>query len=192
MMTVVLPDGSELVYDALDIVPVGDRGIPRTVVHRRPAGGNQPAHEITITVKNGVPGVAEFRLIDEAHIRGVEIKLGSVGLDRLVTDWLTKVTYQRGETAGHPDADWVKIYPDTETRRLASVRAIKQARRGTRRRRTTHEHLRKVAETYKAAPLPKHKKVALAFGVDPRTAQRYIEKARAAGLLPPSGKQRKQ
>ena len=35
-------------------------------------------------------------------------------------------------------------------------------------------------------------RVALAFGVDPRTAQRYIEKARAAGLLPPSGKQRKQ
>lgn len=190
-MTMVLPDGSELVYDGQDIVPVGDRGLPRTVLHRRRADSRGPAHEITIEVCDGIPTIAAVKLTAEngAHIRGKDIKLSGAGLDRLVTDWLAKVTYQPGDTAGHPDYDWVQRYPVKVAERAAATRAA--ARRPTRRRRVTAELLRKVAETYKNADPPKHEAIAIAFEVEPRTAQRYIEKAREARLLPPSDRTRK-
>ena len=69
--------------------------------------------------------------------------------------------------------------------RRHAMRTVERARRQTRRRLTVGQ-LHKVAETYRAATPPKHEAIALAFDVSPRTAQRYIEKAREAGLLPPA------
>jgi hypothetical protein len=48
--TRVLPDGGELVYDWARVVPVGDRGIPETVLYRHFGESNQPAYEIRLEV----------------------------------------------------------------------------------------------------------------------------------------------
>ena len=54
----------------------------------------------------------------------------------------------------------------------------------------TDDFLQIVVDTYYAASSARTEAVARAFGVSPRTAQRYIEKARETGLLPKSAETR--
>jgi hypothetical protein len=187
--TRVLPDGGELVYDWARVVPVGDRGIPETVLYRHSGNSNQPAYEIRLEVWDGVPVIAEVKVTAKreqgVHIRAKDIKLAAVDLDSSIAYWLSEVAYQP-EPTRPGRRRWKKGYPVSAAERRDATRAVERARRETRRK-MTNEHLRRVAETYKAASPAKHEAVARAFDVSPRTAQRYIEKARDAGLLPKSG-----
>ncbi len=186
--TLILLDGGDLTYDWTHVVPVGDRGIPKTVVYRHPGDTKRPACEVRIEVWDGVPVVAEVNLAarreDGVLIRAKDIKLGPASLDDLVADWLAEVAH-RHEPAPPGRRRWSKGYPGSAAERQAARQTIERARRQTRRRLTIGQ-LRTVAETYAAANPPKHEAVARAFIVSPRTAQRYIEKAREAGLLPPT------
>ena len=188
--THVLPDGGELVYDGRErIVEVGDRGIPEAVTYRHSGNTTRPACEVRIEVWDGVPVVAEVNLAarreEGAFIRAKDIKLGpAINLDGLIAGWLAEVAY-RPAPARPGRRGWERGWPGSATDRQATMRTIERARRQTRRR-LTKGQLRTVAETYKAANPPKHEAVALAFDVSDRTAQRYIEKAREAGLLPPT------
>ena len=184
MNTLLLRDGGELVWDGTRIVPVGDRGIPEVVIYRHSGDEKQPALQIEIEVRNGVPVIAKVTFTASPEgttgVRGV--KLGSRDVDQSVGYWLTEVTYEPDpDSAG----DWVKRFPVSAAERRSAARAVERATRQTRRR-MSDEQLRRVAEIYQAADPPKHEAVARAFTVEPRTAQRYIEKAREAGFLPPS------
>jgi len=96
-------------------------------------------------------------------------------LEDCVHEWLALLGYKRvgpGKFVGLGRDDL------RESRRV-----ITSARRQTRRK-MTGEHLTAVAEAYNAAKGgPGVEAVAAAFSVSERTAWRYIEKAREAGLL---------
>jgi hypothetical protein len=187
-MTLLLPDGGELTWDGQWIVPVGDRGLPASVIYHHSGDEKRAGLTLRIEVVDGIPEVTEMtftKSADGGQIRPKEVKWGAVTLDRPVTYWLSELTYQRGDEEGH---DWVKRYPVSPAERRAAVAEVKRGRRPTRQRKMTPKLLREIAAAYKAASTPKHEKVAEVFGVTPRTGQRYIEKAREAGLLPPARK----
>jgi hypothetical protein len=194
MMTLVLADGGELTWnpDPARIMPVGDRGLPKTVIYRHSGDKKQPALEIEIEVRKGIPVIAKVTFTAPPEgttgVRGV--KLGTRDIDRSVSYWLAEVAYQPNK-GGRPGHSWVKDYPVSAAERRAAARAVERATRQTRRR-MSDEELRRVAEMYQGADPPKHMAIAKAFIVTPRTAQRYIEKAREAGFLPPSERARKQ
>lgn len=188
MNTLLLRDGGEIVWDGTRIVAVGDRGLPERVVYRHSGDGKQSGLEIEITVRKGVPVTTRVTFFDPTEgttgVRGA--KLGDREVDQLVGLLLPEVTYQPD-----PDDDgWMKRILVDATERRAAARTIERARRQTRRR-MSDEDLHRVAETYQAADPPKHMAIAKAFFVTPRTAQRYIEKAREADFLPPSERTRK-
>jgi hypothetical protein len=188
MDTRILPDGGELIYDRRDIVEVGDRGIPQTVLYRHAGDEKQPAYEVKIEVWNGVPVCTEVKVLakpeDRVPIRAKDIKLVAAELENSISCWLSelafKPAYRRGGKRG-----WERGWPVSAADRRAANKSVEAARRQTRRK-MTDDLLAKVAETYKASSPPKHEAIALAFDVKPRTAQRYIEKAREACLLPPT------
>jgi hypothetical protein len=182
----VLPDGGELETKG-DLVDVGDRRIPETVIYRHSGNAKRPGIEVTIEMWDGVPSVAKVvhtaRRHDGVRIRTKDINLGpGLSLDRLIAGWLAEVAY-RPEPAPPGRRRSSKGWPVSADERRHVMREVEQAQI---RRRLTIGQLRQVAKTYNAAEPPKHEDVAKAFGVSDRTAQRYIEKARAAGLLPPS------
>lgn len=117
-----------------------------------------------------------------AQIRAKEIKWGAVDLYRSIGYWLTEVAYQPGEDGD----DWVKRFPVSAAERRAIAQEVERGRRPTRLRKATPQFLREVAAAYQAAPTPKHEHVGLALGMHARNAQRWIDKARDAGFLPPS------
>ncbi len=188
----VLPDGGELVINGRDaLVDVGDRRIPKVVVYRHPGDTTRPACEVRLEVWDGVPVVADVKLAarreDGVAIRPRDIKLGpAVNLEGRIAGWLAEVAY-RPEPAPAGRRRSSKGSPVSDAERRHVARVVGRARRQTRRRLTTGQ-LRQVAEMYRTAIPPKHEAIALAFDVQPRQAQRYIEKAREAGLLPKSGR----
>jgi hypothetical protein len=185
--TRILLDGGELIYDGMSVVPVGDRGIPKVVTYRHPGDTTRPACEVRIEVWDGVPAVAkvtqEARREDGVQVRVRDIKLGpGLNLEDLIGDWLAEVAYRPVEHPRPGRRGWQRGYPVPDTERRHTKRTVERARR----RRLNAGQLRTVAEMYAAANPPKHEAIALAFDVSPRTAQRYIEKAREAELLPPT------
>lgn len=190
MTTLVLPDGGELTWDGTRIVPVGDRGLPETVMYRHSGDAKRPGLTLRIDVIDGVPRITETTFTASAaggQIRAKELKWGAVNLDRSVSYWLTELAYQPGDD----EHDWVKRYPVSAAERRAAAQEVERGRRPTRQRKATPQLLRQIAAAYKAAPTPKHEHVAKTFGMSPRNAQRYIDKAREAKLLPPSERVRK-
>lgn len=178
-----LPDGGRLVYSP-NVVEVGDRGLPEYVTYQHPGSRTRPALEVAIAVRDGIPAVAEVRVIadpDEGvHIRPTDVRVGALELGAVLDGWLAELTYRRG-----PTGRWYRYDRLSPDERKSARHTIGQAR-GKLRRRMTPELLKQVAELYGTAAPPKHQAIALTFGVNPRTAQKYIERARAEGLLAPS------
>jgi hypothetical protein len=178
-----LPDGGRLVYSP-DIKEVGDRGLPEFVAYQYPGSRTRPAMEVAIAVCDGIPTVTGVHVIadpDEGvYIRPTDIRVGAVELGSVLDGWLAELACRRG-----PTGRWYRYDRLAPEERRVAQRTIRQAR-GKRRRKLTPDLLKQVAELYETAPPPKHQAIALAFGVNPRTAQKYIERARAAGLLAPS------
>jgi hypothetical protein len=178
-----LPDGGRLVYSP-DVVDVGDRGLPKYVAYQHPGSRTKPAMEVSIAVHDGIPIVTGVHVVadpDEGvHIRPTDIRVGAVELGSVLDSWLAELAYRRG-----PTGRWYRYNRLAPDERKSAQHTIRQAR-GKLRRRMTPDLLKQVAELYDIAPPPKHQAIALTFGVNPRTAQKYIERARAAGLLAPS------
>jgi hypothetical protein len=161
------------------------------VIYRHSGDEKRPGLTLRIDVADGVPWVTEVAFTTTpgaAQIRPKEIKWGVVDLDRSIGYWLTELAYQRSDEEG---VDWEKRLRPSAAERQAAAREVERGRRPTRLRKETPEFLREIAAAYKAAATPKHEHVGLALGMHPRNAQRWIEKARAAGLLPPSERARK-
>ncbi|MGE5693991.1 MAG: hypothetical protein ACM4D3_01800 [Candidatus Sericytochromatia bacterium] len=174
----ILADGSELVFSG-EFVEVGDRGLPRQVIYRRPADKRLPAVEIVMEVWDGVPEVVDVRVSADRErrvaLRVKDIRIGTLDLAALVPYWLAEVAVRRDPQRGV----WLHPVQVSAAERRAAANTIDRARR----RRLSNELLEKVAVTYRAASVPKHEAVAWAFDVSERTAQRYIAAAKRKGLI---------
>jgi hypothetical protein len=187
IFSVVLPDGG--VLDELPETrrhPVGDVGLPSPVVYRHSGGEGQPGLEVTLEVWKGVPVCTEVKLSAKAdekvHVRAKDIKLVAAQLENLIEDWMSFAAYEPGGSAAPGRAQWKRAWPPKEVERRAARQVVRSARKEVRRK-MTDDHLQTVADTYQAAGSARTEAVARAFAVSYRTAQRYIEKAREAGLI---------
>jgi hypothetical protein len=182
-----LPDGGELEYPRHGIVQVGDRGLPRFAVYRHPGGDGEPAFEVRIEVWDGVPVCTEVKVSakpgDRTHVRAKDLKLVAFELENSIEYWLSELAFTR-----HGKTGWKRGFPKEAAERQAARTSIRKARQQVRRK-MTDGHLQKVAETYRAGGPNKTEAVAVAFGVSPRTASRYVQRARDARLLPPATRQ---
>jgi hypothetical protein len=169
------------------IRPVGDRGLPSPVVYRHSGGKGQPALEVTLEVWNGVPVCTGVRMTakpdDKIHIRAKDIKLVATQLENSIEYWMSYLAYEPVEPATPGRRQWQRRH--SPSARSAALKTVRSARKEIRRT-VTDDLLRQTADTYNAVSSARTEAVARAFGVSPRTAQRYIEKAREAGLLPPT------
>ncbi|WP_156737743.1 hypothetical protein [Mycobacterium sp. E735] len=183
-MLIGLPDGGELEESMrAQIVPVGDHGVPSPVVYRHGGGEGQPALELTLEVWNGVPVCTSLSMTakpdNNVHIRAKDIKLVATQLENSIEYWMSFLAYVR-EPAKPGRRGWKREH--SPSARRAALGTVRTARREIRRK-MTDDLLRNVASTYKAVTSARTEAVARAFNVSHRTAQRYIEKAREAGLL---------
>jgi hypothetical protein len=115
---------------------------------------------------------------DKVHIRAKDFKLLASQLENVIEDWMTYLACEPGDGPGQ----WKRAFPDTPSARRSARKTVRTARKEVRRK-MTDEHLQKVADTYSAVNSARTEAVARAFGVSYRTAQRYIERAREAGVL---------
>jgi hypothetical protein len=187
--TRVLPDGGELTYDPMQIEPVGDRGLPRTVLYRHSGGERQPAYEVKLEVWDGVPVCTEVKVIakseDWVSIRPKDIDLIATSLEKSMQYWLSEVSFESVDApAGR--RRWRRGLPVPAAVRKDAIAAIEQARRQVRRK-PTRSHLAEVADAYNAgeglSKTERTESVAAALFCSHRTAQRKVREARAKGLI---------
>jgi hypothetical protein len=169
-------------YDAEtveDFVSVGDRWVPRRITVQS-ALPDQPDLTMTIEVRQGIP--VYTLLTVQARPDGPDIRRKD--LDLPLDDWLERIVTVCSliapelDASGHPKS-LVKKPSD----RSAAMTNVRRARSG--RPRISSERLQTVAQTYREhiADRPTDA-VSRAFGVSHRTAARYVQQARVAGLLP--------
>ena len=164
------------------VVPVGDVFIPEHIESwvRFPGAGDQPVLRLIIEVCQSVPRFTKVEIESKPDGRAV------TGKDLLVTKenmsfWLetiVKLAAQRSQRDPTQVPDWA----DT----AVAQKSLTAARRGAPRK-ITHDRLAQVADIYRANieanPLEAIKD---AYGVEHRTAARYVQLARKAELLPPT------
>ncbi len=186
MFVVVLREGGMVGFDGKP-VPVGDRGIPRLVSYERPAAPGSPALELAIEVVDGLPVVTMVKLsvdlteenADGRGCRATDVKDTASGFEALVEDVLAAATFVPDGKGG-----WKRGWPQPEATRRRNREGVQEARAELRRK-VTPELLQLVAQTYRqAGDGGRNSAVARSFGVSERTAGRYIQLARAQGLLP--------
>lgn len=152
---------------------VGDRMVPAAIFVKVDADSSNPELTMKIEVRQGIPVYTEIAL--KAADAGAEIRnkdLKNIYLD----DWLSQIVAAFSEP--------LEAATDA-TDRHDAIKNIERVRQG--RSRKSDEHLPRVAEVYRenfdGRPTDA---VRRAFGVSPRTAARYVDAARQAGLLPPT------
>lgn len=180
-------DGGELWMEpGVTVHKVGDRGLPSPVMYRNDAIEGEPGYKFRFEIWDGVPVCTEVTVTakpgERVDIRPMHIKKVARRLEDDLHRRLAVLAFKPVDDPG-VQAKWVM-------ERLVSAEASTEARkvvetaRRTVRRKMTPELLQSVADTYRAAPGPGAEAVAAAFDVQTRQAWRYINKARAAGLLP--------
>jgi len=163
------PDGGDVEPTKARVVPMGDGGAFEELTYRR--GGV----EVVFEVRERVPVCTKVLLTPDPETgEPVRAKdLAAIRLDDLRED----VYAAAGVFEGGPTLWAHVINPDSLHRDRRKVREA------AKRRKITPEFLQQVAETHAAASGSKVAAVADAFGVDKRTAHRYIAAARAKGLI---------
>lgn len=167
------------------IVPVGDVGVPSPLIYRHLGEDDQPQAELTFEVWKGVPVCTEVRITAKpetgTHVRSKNIKGVAAQLEDYIEQWMSFLACQP-LPAPPGRRQWQRVLPQTNSDQRPAMLAVRSARREVRRK-MTDELLQQVADTYLAATKARTEAVARAFAVSYRTAQRYIEKAREAGVL---------
>ena len=168
-------------YDAGpgDWVEVGNRLVPRKIYAEIMGGQDEPEVGLVVEVRQGLPVCTEVHLVSRADGPEVRVRdLKSVP----ILDWTDEIVAAcsgvRMESGG-------VLQVGGEEARTRARRDIARARVG--RPKVSSEHLEKVAKVYRehSDDRPTHA-VQRAFGGSYRTAARNIERARDAGLLPPT------
>lgn len=157
---------------------VGSRFIPKEIRVFVNGGADEPDVHMKIEVRHGIPVCAAVML--HSRPEGLEIRDKDLRLVP-ISDWVEQIaavcSYE-ATTGGIASTDG-------PTARAVNQRNVRAARSG--RPRISRERLARVAEIYRehidSRPT---EAVRRAFGVKDRTAARYVEQARQAGLLPPT------
>jgi hypothetical protein len=165
------PDGGDVEPTKARVVPMGDGGSFEQLTYRR--GGV----EVVFEVRERVPVCIKVLLTPDPDTgEPVRAKdLAEIRLDNLRED----VYAAAGVFEGGPNL-WAHVHMDGEDWFRRDRRKVREA---SKRRKITPEFLQHVAETHTAASGAKVAAVADAFGVDKRTAHRYIAAAREKGLI---------
>lgn len=170
-------------WDLMDTAVVGDRAVPRAMDIEFVSVDSQPSLQMRIEVRDGVPLCVKVEI--EAAENGREVR--SVDLRAVrIEDWVEDiVSAVAGKIEWNDDGHATIKYARTEEAERAAARAIRQARATT--RGNVQKRLPEVAEVYRrhfeGRPV---EAVGAAFGVSYRTAGRYVQLCRDAGLLPPT------
>lgn len=167
------------------IEPVGDIGVPSPVICRHLGDDGEPLVELVFEVWKGVPVCAEVKISANrdagTHVRAKDLKATAARLEDDIEEWISYLAHEP-QPAPPGRRRWVRRSPAESASQRKAMRAVRTARKEVRRR-MTHDHHRRVAETYGAATTARTEAVARAFAVSYRTAQRYIEKARQEGFI---------
>lgn len=174
--------------------------VPRSI-ELTTSGGADPDMYVRVELRDGSPVLTELTWKSGPHQREIRQKhLRQTDVAKLVTDLVVStISQERGiSTAALREkllADDVDVDVETvqELKRLkrqgqdAARRFVERQRLPRERRVMTDEFLRKVAEVYRenidGAPT---KAVGETFGVQPRMASKYVDRARQKGFLPPT------
>jgi hypothetical protein len=175
--TVALADGGTLTATSSKVVPVGDHGLPESMIYTHQGGDDQPQLAIEIQVWDGVPVCTRVELTakPDTNVQVRPKHLKDVG--GMVDPVIEAAGVQFGYSPNGPTG-WGRAMPgslDEQRARLHSVRGS--------RRKITPAFLERVAETYRTAPTPKLESLSATFGCSERSAARYVGKARAEGFL---------
>ena len=178
-MHVAMADGGELQFrGAVTPLADGSAAVPRRLTYRHPGKDRQPAMQVDLEVVDGVPWCTQVLLLGEAgsrRVRPTDLKEITARLDYLADQMLSAAAF----IANDQGSGWVR---KSDTGRMARP-TIRRARKRERRH-ITPELLERVAEIYrKTGSAGRTAAVAEAFHVSERTAGRYIQTARAEGLL---------
>ena len=174
-------------YDLMgEEVRVGDRLLPLAADVYFPGAEDQPALRMRLAVVDGVPQCRSLTIESKSGGREVRtLDVRAVALE----DWIEKLysltaTVILEEWPGGGMKTGAVTWGERDLRRTARV--IQQARAASRRK-ITDSFLRDVAKVYRAnldeRPV---EAVRAAFGGSYRTAAMYVQRARAAELLPPT------
>jgi len=180
-------------YEALKLVPVGDRLVPERIDVAFPSTADLPSLAMVIEVRDGVPRCTSLHIDATGDSREVRsLDLSAVRIE----DWIEELTalaswkaeptpgYMPGQ--GMPTVSRTYGGPAGAAHERAGRDAIRNARRAARRT-VTPQLLASVAEVYrKNIDSKPTDAVQASFAVSYRTAGRYVQLARGAGLLPPT------
>lgn len=180
-------------FEALKLVPVGDRLVPERIDVTFPSTADLPSLALVIEVRSGVPQCTSLHIDateDSREVRSLD--LSAVRIE----DWIEELTalaswkieptpgYVPGK--GHPTVSRTHGGPAGAADERAGRSAVRNARRAARRT-VTPQLLEAVAKVYRANIDNKPTNaVEASFAVSYRTAGRYVQLARGAGLLPPT------
>lgn len=160
-------------------VQVGDTLIPRRVSLTVDGDNGEPDLVATFEVRDGRPECVAFAVTSKDNGRGIR----TADLHLFNLDALSTMAFAR---FGTPVGENVVSFPlgDAEARKAyADVYEARKVRRGS----VTRAELERVADVYRehidSAPT---RAVAVVLGYDGRTAARRVQRAREAGLLPPT------
>jgi hypothetical protein len=147
----------------------------------------QPTTFARVEVRDGVPALVELRFTasaDERDIRQADLR--AVQVRALVEDLVAGLSFPvRAERDG--STTLVITDPDGSPPYSGALKTMQRARSGKATRTITPELLARVAQIYRAN-VPDRPTLAVqrAFMVSPRMASEYVQRARRAGLLPPT------
>jgi len=162
-----------------DLSIVGDRIVPADIFVDIRGGLLQPDLSMKIEVRQGIPVCAEVCL--RSRPDGPEVRekdLAQVRLGWLIEQIVAKASMKPAGRIGEHGYGWSK--PVNDQTALADIRQVRSGRS-----RMSQERLLKVVEVYREHINDRPTEaVERAFGVSHRTAARYVQQARTAGLLP--------
>jgi hypothetical protein len=171
-------------YDDDAMTAVGDRMVPQSIYVEVCGSTVEPDLGLKIEVRQGIPVYTE--LVLRARADGPEIRDKDLGYVYL-NDWLEEIVAactSSLDSSGHWMTQTIGGAQGRAEARSAAAN-VRRVRRG--RSRLTPEQLEQVAQVYREHfDTRPTQAVAAAFGKSDRTAARYVDEARKAGILPPT------
>lgn len=165
-----------------DFVIVGDRKVPRLIEVVAPGSpeGDDPAMRMTIEMVDGIPRCTLVEVTMRPGRRGVQSHdLRDVRLDYWIEQLVSAASSRVIFAAEGVVSAFFGDGREWEQEARKAVRAMQRSGR----RKVNSDHLKRVAAVYKEHGDKPVQAVTLAFGTSYRTAARWVQKARAEGLL---------
>lgn len=178
IQTVMTEEGGEYIWPAgVDVVPVGEHGMPQRLIYKHEGSDAQPGCLIEIEVWEGAPVCSRIELIGKPDTRIAVRAKDLKELSRMVDVVIERagVVFGFGRTSA---SGWGLASPGSTEDQRARLRSVRASRR-----KVTPAFLQQVADVYQSASAPRLEAVADAFGCSERSAARYVTAARSGGFI---------